>query len=41
MAAVYAALIRKGRKTLEDAPELLRPQIRAILQDLEAESVSE
>lgn len=31
MAKVYASLIRKGRKTIEDVPEILREEVKAIL----------
>lgn len=31
MAKIYAALIRKGLKTLEDVPEHLREEVEAIL----------
>lgn len=31
MAKIYAALIRKGLKTIEDVPENLREQIKALL----------
>ncbi|MCI9258470.1 CD1375 family protein [Acutalibacter sp.] len=37
MAVVYAALIVKGRKTLEQVPALLREQVKDILLDLEVE----
>ncbi len=33
MAAVYASLIRKGRKTLEDVPASLREQVMTILEE--------
>lgn len=38
MAVVYAALIVKGRKTLEQVPALLREQVKDILLDLEVEA---
>lgn len=38
MAVVYAALIVKGRKTLDQVPALLRDQVREILMDLEVEA---
>ena len=38
MAVVYATLIVKGRKTLEQVPALLREQVRDILLDLEVEA---
>ena len=31
MAAIYAKLIRKGLKTIEDVPENLREEVEAIL----------
>lgn len=31
MAAVYADLIRKGRKTLDDVPEKIRAEVEALL----------
>ncbi len=34
MAKVYAALIRKGLKTLEDVPEKLRDAVAALLQEV-------
>ena len=37
MAVVYAALIVKGRKTLDQVPALLREQVKDILLDLEVE----
>ena len=37
MAVVYATLIVKGRKTLDQVPEILREQVRQILIDLEIE----
>lgn len=35
MAVVYATLIIKGRKTLEQVPALLRTQVEQLLEDLE------
>ena len=32
MAKVYAALIKKGRKTIDDVPENLRDEVRALLE---------
>ncbi len=32
MAAIYAALIRKGKKSLEDVPANLRAAVEAILE---------
>lgn len=37
MAKVYAALIRKGLKTIDQVPALLRKQVEEILADLEVE----
>ena len=31
MAAIYAALIRKGKKTINDVQEVLRDEVRRIL----------
>ena len=31
MAKIYAALVRKGLKTIEDVPENLREQVKALL----------
>lgn len=33
MAAIYAALIRKGKKTIEEVPEILRAEVRRILEE--------
>lgn len=35
MAVVYATLIVKGKKTIEQVPEMLKAQVQAILADLE------
>ncbi len=35
MARVYAELIRKGKKTIEDVPEFLRKEVQAILEAME------
>ena len=37
MAVVYATLIVKGKKTLEDVPALLKEQVREILSALDVE----
>ena len=37
MAVVYATLIVKGKKTLEDVPALLKEQVRDIVVDLDVE----
>ena len=33
MAKIYAALIRKGLKTIEDVPENLREQVKALMEE--------
>lgn len=33
MAKIYAALIRKGKKTIEDVPENIREEVRKLLED--------
>lgn len=33
MANVYASLIKKGLKTIDDVPEILRAEVEAILND--------
>ncbi len=38
MAVVYATLIVKGRKALEQVPALIREQVAQILADLEVET---
>lgn len=38
MAVVYATLIIKGRKTLEQVPALIREQVKEILADCEVEA---
>ncbi len=35
MARVYAELIRKGKKTIEDVPKPLRKEVQAILKEME------
>lgn len=35
MAVVYATLIIKGKKTIDQVPALIRPQVEEILADLE------
>jgi hypothetical protein len=36
MAKVYAALIRKGLKTIEEVPEKIRAEVQAVLDDYNA-----
>lgn len=33
MAKIYAELIRKGLKALEDVPEILRSQVKKLLEE--------
>lgn len=37
MAVVYATLIVKGKKTIDQVPPLIREQVKQILVDLEVE----
>ena len=37
MEVVYATLIVKGKKTLDQVPALIKPQVEEILKDLEVE----
>ena len=37
MAVVYATLIIKGKKMLDQVPALIKPQVEEILKDLEVE----
>ena len=37
MAVVYATLIVKGKKTIEQVPELLKAQVQEILDTLEVQ----
>jgi hypothetical protein len=36
MAVVYATLILKGKKTFDQVPDKLKPQVKEVLIDLEA-----
>lgn len=38
MAVVYATLIIKGKKTLDQVPAMLRGQVEEMLRDLEVEA---
>ena len=33
MARIYASLIKKGLKTIDDVPETLRDEVRALLEE--------
>lgn len=37
MAIIYATLIVKGKKTLDQVPAIIKPQVIEILKDLEIE----
>ncbi|CDE30427.1 uncharacterized protein BN645_01121 [Ruminococcus sp. CAG:403] len=37
MAAIYAALIKKGMKTIDEVPEKIRSKVQAILLESENE----
>lgn len=37
MPKIYAELIRKGLKTIDDVPVIIREQVKEILKDLEVE----
>lgn len=39
MAKIYAELIRKGKKTIDDVPEPLREEVLKLLGEKEAEDV--
>lgn len=41
MAKVYADLIRKGVKTINDVPSALKKQVKQILKDLGASELAE
>lgn len=41
MAAIYATLIIKGRKTFSDVPAKLKEQVRAILVDMDCAELAE
>ena len=37
MAIIYATLIVKGKKTIDQVPAIIREQVKEILKDLEVE----
>lgn len=39
MAVIYVALIVKGKRTYADIPEVIKPQVKEILIDLELEDL--
>ena len=41
MAVIYATLIVKGKKTINDVPEVIREQVKQILRDLDLPELAE
>lgn len=41
MAVIYATLIVKGRKTINDVPVIIKDQVKEILADLEVPELAE
>lgn len=41
MAVIYATLIVKGKKTFAQVPDLLKPQVKQVLIDLELPELAE
>lgn len=41
MAVIYATLIVKGKKTINNVPEILKEQVKQILIDLEVPELAE
>lgn len=41
MAKVYADLIRKGKKTLDDVPDKLKAQVKDVLKSLKCPELAE
>ena len=41
MAVIYATLIVKGKKKIEDVPEKIREQVKEILVDLDVPELAE
>lgn len=41
MAVIYAALIVKGKKSIDQVPEKIREQVKEILVDLEVPELAE
>lgn len=41
MAVIYATLIIKGKKTINDVPEVIREQVKQILIDLDLSELAE
>lgn len=41
MAVIYATLIIKGKKTINDVPDILKGQVKQILVDLEVPNLAD
>lgn len=41
MAVIYATLIVKGKKTIDQVPEKIREQVREVLRDVEVPELAE
>lgn len=41
MAVIYATLIVKGKKTINDVPAIIKDQVKEILADLEVPELAE
>lgn len=41
MAIIYATLIVKGKKTFADVPDVIKPQVRQVLIDLDLPELAE
>lgn len=41
MAVIYVALIIKGKRTFASVPEIIKPQVKELLIDLELEALIE
>lgn len=41
MAVIYATLIVKGKKTINDVPEVIREQVKQVLIDLDLPELAE
>lgn len=41
MAAIYAALIKKGLKTLEEVPDKIKDKVKQVLVDIDCNELAE
>lgn len=41
MAAIYAALIKKGLKTLEEVPDKIKDKVKQVLTDIDRSDLAE